>query len=207
MPFIAHNGRTLLYIHVPKTGGGTVEGWMKTIAPVRFHSVGIPPALRCTPQHLRMADFRSLFGGGFFDHVVMSVRNPYDRIASEYRMRAVIGGKGFWRAFPSFSMWLEQSLADAARNPYHLDNHLRPQWEFHGSGVEVLRYEDGVPAMVARIAALLGVAPPESLPRVHDTSGAGIEVTWDVADILRVNAAYRQDFELFGYPMLTEAPA
>lgn len=205
MPFIQHAGRTLLYLHVPKTGGGTVEAWMKTIAPLRFHSVGVPAALRATPQHFRMADFRSLFGEGYFDHVVMTVRNPYDRIASEYRMRAVLGGKGFWKAFPSFSMWLEQSLADARKNPFHLDNHLRPQWEFHGNRVKVLRYEDGLPAVVAHMAGLLGVTPPDTLPRVHDTSEAGIEVAWDTVDILRVNAFYGQDFEVFGYPLRTTA--
>lgn len=203
MPFIRHNGSAFLYLHVPKTGGGTVEAWMKTIAPLRFHTVGMPVALRATPQHLRMADFRSLFGDGYFDHAVMTVRNPYDRIASEYRMRAMLGGQSFWKAFPTFSLWLEQSFAEADRNPFHLDNHLRPQWEFHGSGVEVLRFEDGLAAIVARMAERLGVAPPDSLPHVHDTSGADITVTWDLADSLRINAFYRQDFELFNYEMRT----
>lgn len=199
MPFIEHNHRRLLYLHVPKTGGGAIEAWLGALAPLRLHSVGVPVALRCTPQHLRMSDIRSLFGKDFFHHVVMTVRDPYERIASEYRMRAVIGGKGFWKAYPSFSLWLETALAQAARDPFHFDNHLRPQWEFTGSGVEVLRYEDGLERVAARMAELLEVPPPASLPRVHDTGAAEIAVAWDRVDRLRVQEFYRKDFEVFGY--------
>lgn len=201
MPFVQTRDRSLLYLHVPKTGGGCIEAWLKTVAPLRFHSVGVPPALRCTPQHLRMSDFRALFGERFFDHVVMTVRNPYDRIASEYRMRAILGGKSFWKAAPTFSHWLETALNQASRDPFHLDNHLRPQWEFTGAGVEVLKYEDGLEAIIARMAALLDVPPPETIERVHDTSGSGVEVTWDEVDRLRVQEFYRKDFEVFGYPL------
>lgn len=199
MPFVQIGTKRLLYLHVPKTGGGTVEEWLRTLAPLQFHSVGMPTALRCTPQHLRMSDFRELFGDGYFDHVVMTVRNPYDRIASEYRMRAVLGGKGFWNAFPSFSLWLEQVLEAAAKNPFHLDNHIRPQWHFTGSGVEILRYEDGLPTILDRTARLLEVPPPKEIPRVHDTSDSGVEVRWDLADRLLVQNFYARDFELFGY--------
>lgn len=199
MPFVQIGTTRLLYLHVPKTGGGSVEAWLKTLAPLRFYSIGVPTGLRCTPQHLRMADIRELFGDDYFDHVVMTVRNPYDRIASEYRMRAVLSGKGFWKAFPSFSLWLEQVLEAATKNPFHLDNHIRPQWHFTGSGVEVLRYEDGLPAILGRIAESLEVPPPEDIPRVHDTSASGVKVHWDLADRLRVQDFYSRDFDLFGY--------
>lgn len=200
MPFIEYEGHRLLYLHVPKTGGGTIESWLATLGPLRFHSIGIPPSLRCTPQHLRMADLRALFGNEFWNHAVMTVRNPYDRIASEYRMRARLGGKGFWNAYPSFSLWLETNLQQAAQSPFHLDNHFRPQWEFTGSGVEVLRYEEGLPKILQRIAAILRVPPPTDTPHVHDTSGSGVNFEWDLADRLRVQNFYAKDFEHFGYP-------
>ncbi len=199
MPILHYKNTRLLYLHVPKTGGGTIEAFLGSLGRLQFHTVGMPPSLRCTPQHFRMADFNALFGKRYFDHVVMTVRNPYDRIASEYRMRAMIAGKGFWKASPSFSLWLQQNLEAAAGNPFHLDNHLRPQWEFHGSGVTVLRYEQGLPAITRHMAELLGVEPPKELPRVHETSSSGIEVDWDLSDRLRVQEFYRRDFELFDY--------
>jgi hypothetical protein len=199
MPFVEIETKRLLFIHVPKTGGGAIEAWLKTLAPLHFHSIGVPLALRCTPQHLRMADFRALFGDGYCDAAVMIVRNPYDLIASEYRMRATLARQGFRKDAPRFSQWLETNLAAVARNPFHLDNHLRPQWDFHGSGVEVLRYEDGLVQAAARIAELLDVPKPEELPRVNDTSFAGINVVWDLSDRLRVQDFYAKDFEVFNY--------
>lgn len=199
MPFVCFGAKAILYLHVPKTGGGTIEAWLRTLGPLHFHTVGLPAALRCTPQHLRMCDFRELFGDGFFHHVFMTVRNPYTRIVSEYRMRAVLAKQGFWQAWPTFSQWLETHLDLAAKDPFILDNHLRPQWHFLGSGVEVMKFEMGLPAIVARMANVIGVEPPSTLPHVHRTADQGPEVRFDRVDRLRVREFYARDFEEFGY--------
>ena len=148
---------------------------------------------------MQMKDFHQLFGRDYFHNVVMTVRNPYDRMESEYRMRAVIDGEGFWKAWPSFSLWLEHALASQARDPYFLDNHLRPQWEFLGSEVEVLKFETGLAGVVGRIADILEVEPPLTLRHEYQTGDAGIGVEWDLVDRLRVQEVYRKDFEIFGY--------
>lgn len=201
MPFIEFRSRRLLYLHVPKTGGSAIEAWLRTLSPLQLHSVGNPVAMHCTPQHLRMSDIRSLFSEGFFDDVVMTVRNPFTRIESEYRMHVILGKEGFWGSCPAFSLWLENTLGEAARNPFLFDNHLRPQWEFLGDEVEVLRYEDGLDAAVGRIAAMLGTEAPESLDQIYATAASGITVKWDAVDVLRVQDFYRRDFEVFGYDL------
>ncbi|WP_139257584.1 sulfotransferase family protein [Natronohydrobacter thiooxidans] len=125
------------------------------------------------------------------------MRNPYDRIESEFRIRAVIAGKSFWKTSRTFTLCLEQNLAAAEKNPFHLDNHLRPHWEFHGSGVTVMPFELGSSEITARIAALLEVEPPRELPSMHETASSRIEVEWDLAVRLRVQDFHRMDFELF----------
>lgn len=199
MPFIEHNGKRLLFIHVPKTGGGALEEWMESIGTLHFHTVGIPNALRCTPQHLRMSDFRNLFGDSFFTNAVMVVRNPYDRIESEYLMRAHLAGGGFWKRSPSFSQWLEQVLEATSKNMYHLDNHIRPQWHFHGSKTEVFKFEQGLLPVAARMAEYLDVERPEALPIVHKVERPDLKVTWDDVDRNRVAEFFAKDFDLFGY--------
>ena len=201
MPFIAYNGRRCLYLHVPKTGGGSIDAWLRSLAPLRFHTIGKPVSLHCTPQHLRMSDFRDLFGEGYFDHVFMSVRNPYDRIVSEYRMHAAIAGKSFWREGPTFSHWLETVLDETRRYPYALDNHIRPQWEFYGSGVEILHFESGLPAMIGRIAEAIGAPAVETVPHAHSGAAPEVAVAFDRIDRLRIQEFYRKDFEVFGYAM------
>ncbi|WP_140849628.1 sulfotransferase family 2 domain-containing protein, partial [Paracoccus sp. FO-3] len=110
MPFIQHNGKRILFIHIPKAGGTSVESWMKGIAPLRLFSMGIPHASRCTPQHYRAQDIEALLGEGFFDYAFTIVRNPYHRIESEYRMRAQLAKDSFWKGLPAFSPWIEENL-------------------------------------------------------------------------------------------------
>jgi hypothetical protein len=199
MPFVNHNGQNILFIHIPKTGGTTVETWLSTLGTLRFRTVGVPGATRCSPQHFRLCDFRHLFGKDFFDYSFMIVRNPYDRIASEYRMRATEQGAGFWKAWPTFSSWLEIQLERSKKEPWALDNHLRPQWEFTGNGLEIFRLEDGMQGILSKVAERLGVPAPSELPWEMRSDGFAGTVEWDHLDRLRVQEAYARDFKEFGY--------
>lgn len=201
MPFIETDGRRVLFVHIPKTGGSTVEYWLQSIAPLRLHTVGLPPMLKCTPQHLRLVDIRSLLGQDYFTYMFALVRNPYDRIASEYRMRATIQRGSFFKLWPTFSLWLEDNLGKQTTNSFHYDNHLRPQWEFIGSGLEIFRLEDGVEMAVERAARHMGVSPPRALERKLGTADSGVVVEWDKSDRLRVQEHYARDFREFGYSM------
>ncbi len=199
MPFIEYKSKKFLYLHVPRTGGGTIESWMETLSPLRFHTIGIPTCLRCTPQHLRMSDFLDLFGEKYFDKVFMTVRNPYDRILSEYKMRAMVEGRGFWQAFSTFSHWLEISLEEAKKDSTLFDNHIRPQWEFIGTGVEPMKFENTIPSIINHMALKMNV-PEVIIPRhKHSTVNFDGKVFFDKIDRLRIQEFYRKDFEIFGY--------
>lgn len=199
MPFVNHEGRNVLFIHIPKTGGTSVEEWMTRRAPLNLWAPSMPPRpLKCTPQHLRQSDLNQMFAPGFFDYAFTIVRHPYDRIASEYRMRHALatasGGD-----FPRFGLWLEHTLEIAGRNPYHLDNHLRPQWEFVGAGCEVFRFEDGIASVLEKVCARLGWSEPGEIP--HKLIGPPFSgaVEWDIPDTIRLRDTYGRDFERFGY--------
>lgn len=197
MPFIKVKDKKVLFIHIPKTGGTSIEAWMKTLAPLKMFSVGVPNASRCTPQHYTSRDIRAILGDNFFNLAVTVVRNPYDRIASEYRMQTRLSKQGIWKNGPQFSLWLEDNLSRQTRERFHLDNHLRPQWEFLGNDVEVFRFEDGLSAPIKRIADALNVIPPKIPP--HELRSENHKFTWDIADRLLVQNHYSKDFEYFGY--------
>lgn len=199
MPFVEYNGRKILFIHIPKTGGGSVETWLKSLGKVRMLAVGNPSALKCTPQHFRMSDVRDLFGEGYFDYMFMIVRNPYDRIMSEYKMHALISGNSFWKAWPSFSHWLEYNLNVARENPYHFDNHLRPQWDFLGTDIKVFKFEEGMESILNRVAADIGAPAPVSTPHIHSAEQENIDAPFDVVDRIRTADFYEKDFDVFGY--------
>jgi hypothetical protein len=200
MPFIEYGGKKILFIHIPKTGGTTVETWLSSISPLNFHCNGVPLVSRCTPQHYRLRDFRQLFNRKYFDYCFSIVRNPYDRLESEYRMQIALRRAEFFRTGPPFSLWLERSLSTQKKEPFHLDNHLRPQWEFLGSGIDIFKFEDGLQRIVQHIATQLGLSPPAELPHELSTEGCAETIVWDRADRLLVREHFRHDFTQFGYP-------
>lgn len=207
MPFIRHGSKTILFIHIPKTGGTSIEHWLASQGPISFHHSGKPsPAMRVTPQHLRYWDLRNLFAPGFFDYGFAVVRNPFRRMESEYRMRmlAIKGDPATTRRIIPFPLWLHAAIEEYRKNPFYLDNHLRPQIDFTSRHIEVFRYEDGLNRVVAQVADRTGLAVPARLERLRDGSAydpaADGAIDWDVADIELMRAVYGRDFEEFGYP-------
>jgi hypothetical protein len=196
MPILSVEGKTVLFIHVPRTGGTAVERHFKEHGSVCFeHTLARELGLNCAPIHFHGAVLESLFDRSLFDHVFMVVRNPIDRAVSDFRYfvrRRQLAGKP-----PDFSRWLRYRLFRASRNPYYMDNHFRPQTEFECFDAAVYRLEDGLEAAVKEMNAKLGTGVPEQLPRVNE--GAGVEVAVSAADKDLIYRRYRQDFERFGY--------
>lgn len=202
MPFITYNNKNVLFVHIPKTGGTSISTWMQDLAPLHLQGTRTPNSMIVSPQHLTNHDVNALFADGFFDYRFTIVRSPYDRMASEYAFRVAVAERTNRPSLPTFALWLEQVLERMKTHPVHLDNHLRPQTDFIGSGVEVFRYEDGLEAAVRRVANMIG-APTDIVmghERVSDPDATAIE--WDLQDRLRINRAFREDFDVFGYDMI-----
>jgi hypothetical protein len=201
MPFIQFQNRTILFVHIPKTGGTSVEAWLEQHGHLHLHSAVMkPPALNCTPQHLRFWDLRQLFAPGFFDYAFTIVRNPFHRLESEYRMRMLLQGGQAGKKHPPFAIWLHAQLEAFEKNPFHLDNHMRPQWQFTADRTEVFRFEDGLDKAIATVAQKTGLPWPDAIPREMTSEGFTGTIEWGQSDILRVQQVYDKDFELFGYP-------
>ncbi|OZB14094.1 MAG: hypothetical protein B7X55_11860 [Rhodobacterales bacterium 34-62-10] len=206
MPFIKFQNRNILFVHIPKTGGSSVEAWLEQHGKLNLFSAGMkPPALNCTPQHLRYWDLRQLFDPGFFDYAFTIIRNPFHRLESEYRMRVILQAEQLVSKYPPFPIWLGAQLDAFERNAFHLDNHLRPLWHFTSDRTEVFRFEDGLDQIIAKVAAKTGIPHPAVTPREMTSEKFAGLIEWDQADILRVQTIYQKDFETFGYPLTPTA--
>lgn len=200
MPAIEINGRRVLFIHIPKTGGTSVTRWLQGLGRVRLHNDSKPDGLRCTPQHLTWADIDATWGCDDFDYAFAISRDPFSRMESEFSMRLKVRANSFFGGKLHFSTWLEKSLNESRANPYLFDNHLRPQWNFISDRLKMFRFEDGMDQIIAAVAADLGVAAPPQVPHaLPRDQGDRPEFIWDRADILRMQEYYRLDFQQFGY--------
>lgn len=195
----------LLYVHVPKTGGTSIElafrkaGWVETYREPR-HAEN--QYTRCSPQHMHARQLADTFWLKKFHGIFMTVREPIARFRSEYLMRHD-RRKSFPVDAASVEEWAFNQFERQRRNPYHLDNHLRPQSEFLVPRARVYKLEDGLDTMLKDINETFEIDGPSEAPRVkeggtaHAVSSRDIEISDRLRDELHVR--YASDYRMFGY--------
>lgn len=193
MPLFRFGARLVLFVHIPKTGGTSIEAMLKAMGGIEAmrHPATIP-GLPCTPQHFHAELLEPLFPPGFADFSFAVVRNPFRRLASEYRMKVLGRGKDM-----GFDDWVERLFDRYAKNSFASDNHVRPQHEFIFRDVKVYRYEDEPFARIADDLAALGLPRPSSIPWERRSPASPISMS--VATTDRIRSFYAEDFARFGY--------
>lgn len=200
MPFIESDRKRILFVHIPRTGGTSIEKSLNLVAPLRFFCPAPLPFLRMTPQHLTFHDMKSLFGTDFFEYSFTVIRDPYRRVESVYNMRTALTRERFIKDIPPFTVWLQINLSHASKDPYHFDGHLRPQTDYIGSGMKIFKYESGLPAIVGRVSEQTGI--PLQLPedRYLKTEST-VRIEWNYDSLSLVNKFYADDFRTLKYSM------
>ena len=156
---------------------------------------------RCSPQHLHAALLRELIDLSRVDLCFMVVRDPIARFRSEYAMRQKDPSK---TDAASVEAWAARVLGRYERNPYALDNHLRPQHEFLLPDTEVFRLEDGLDTMIDQPQRALRArraqrgGPPAQEQPTGTASPAATSRSrrpWR----RRLRELYAEDFRQFGF--------
>lgn len=194
MPIFKIKNKEILFIHIPKTGGTSIEKWLEEQGEMSFYIPYVPDGFKCSPQHLRLSDINLLFGEKKqWDYIFTIIRNPYDRIESEYFYRTKR------RRGSHFSEWTRRQLLLYRKDNNLLDNHLRPQNHFIESNVEVFRLEDGMEQIIKTVAKKIGIKPPKEIP--HKNLGKKAKVDFSTQALNLFNRIYKEDFEQLGYEM------
>jgi hypothetical protein len=201
MPVFAINGKSVLFIHVPKTGGTTVERVLLQFGPMSLHSDGScfrdqfrggwlskPIPL----QHLHAVLLKRLLLPDQFHLVFMLVRDPVQRMISEYRHAREMGRL---EARLSFSTWLRICLRLVRSDPAFRNNHFRAQADYHVEGVKVLHFEDGMLACVNEINAAIGLPKLEELP--HERRSKAYTAKPSPCDVELIQKAFAADYKMF----------
>lgn len=204
MPYFEYEDKRILFVHIPKTGGTTIEKWLQNLSPIRCFNLKAPPSLKCSPQHLTYEDLNAIFGEDYFDYCFTIVRNPYERLASEYRWRVQKNKQAGNAPLPAFSTWVSENIATYEANQWILDNHLRPQTEFLGPRVNRFYFEDGLLRVAEGLTKVLELETIAGLGHEYRTTESDVQTRWTDDAIASTQHMYAEDFRTLKYdPMAT----
>lgn len=203
MPVFRGQGKTILYVHVPKTGGTAVESFFNRNGfDVYFRDTGRLQNLnfvrKCSPQHYNRAILEAIFNFDRFDYIFMTCRDPILRFKSAFLMRA--SGK----PNADQNLWANGVLRKYRADPFVYDNHIRPQSDFYIPGIDVFRQEDGFDeAWAVRLGERIGCdfrePPVRKMVRKEMIGRSAHDVDFDDTVFQKLREFYSNGFILFGY--------
>jgi hypothetical protein len=202
------NCKPIVFVHVPKTGGSSIEHCLSSIEGsmcIGFSQNAVPH-LGCTPQHFTYESLNAIYGSLIADaHWFSIVRNPYSRLESEFFYR-LNGGMLKLGSNPKeyFSEWVMQVLNEYCGDHHIFDNHLLPQTVMIGPIDDWYRYEDTLESALRSLAQMTGFSA-DGLQLLRKKSGYRSNVYWTPAAEKACREIYAADFERFGYGSVAPA--
>ncbi|WP_171212793.1 sulfotransferase family 2 domain-containing protein [Ruegeria sp. HKCCA5426] len=127
----------------------------------------------------------------FCDFTFALVRDPRERLISEYKMRKD-------KAQLPFKEWVVSTFGRYQKNPYVYDNHIRPQVEFVTKYTKVFKFEEGLSAPVSEVCDLVGQELP-NMPHKRKSISFFPEEDRELLDL--IFDFYREDYEAFNYSL------
>jgi hypothetical protein len=200
VPIFETPRQRILFIHIPKTGGTSIQNWLSQYVDMGFSATMAPTTLKTCPQHMGMGDLRVLMGTLKWDWAFAIVRDPYDRMESEYFFRTSIY-KNPTGHLPDFSTWVLHHLRKTDTNPFQLDNHLRPQTDLLDSDVRVFRFEAGLKPVVHELSKRFGLEAPAEIDQANASQRKPVH--WSLEALNAFNDFYHNDFKQLNYPCKT----
>jgi hypothetical protein len=192
MPLYRNGANLILFVHIPKTGGTTIEAALRsTGAAEALRFAKKRPFSRSTLQHMHAHVYKDAVGPGFYDWAFAVVRNPFNRFASEYKMKVLDAG-----GTDDFETFVVANIKRFGEYKYTRDNHIRPQREFISKDVQIFRFEDGLEAPIKAAVERLELPQPE-IP--HAKKGRVGKVRATERSLEMIASFYQVDFKRLGY--------
>lgn len=186
MPIFQHPTRgRVLFIHIPKTAGSSVEKWLQA------HGFELEKLNNWDGTHAQHATKETYDQWGEFDYKFTIVREPLARFVSSMGFRGIQPGDADRTARD-----IIQKFPKRRRLLQHWSNHLTPQIEFLDDDVEIFRFEQDFSTSISEALELPGPLPHEN-PSRYPT--APHHLTIDTQ--MKIIEIYKDDYEALGYPM------
>lgn len=194
MPLYRTDAGVVFFVHIPKTGGTSIEKTLRNAGAAQAMKVKKKLGYaKATMQHMQAEIYLEAVGDGFADYTFTIVRNPYDRFLSEYKMKVIEPGLD-----GSVHDWAAANFKRHGEFAFTRDNHIRPQVDFLSERVEIFKFEDGLQAPLAAACKHLDLEVPELR---HEKKGARglFEVSEETIELIQ--KFYREDFSELNYDL------
>lgn len=208
MPLARINDQLLYFIHIPKTGGSSIEQYLRAKGKLALFQKHLHPWSRSSAQHMQAEVANLLIGEDFVDHSFTVLRDPMARLISEFKfqimrarqpqgnlIRVPIGPKRLklCRSL-DFNTWARHVLSRSLKDPYLLDNHLRPQTAFLRPSARLFRYENGLEQVFRWIDEVTGTAPIDLT--FHEKKSPNVVIEPSPKTLQLVQEIYAEDYRL-----------
>lgn len=195
MPY--HKEKNILFLHIPKTGGMSIEHSIMKGPPILLHGE-VCSTYQVDLQHLTFKQIKDKYSdviSNWDDLFIFAfIRNPYRRLISEY-------SKHWFSSFDSFEHFVNMIKRDYRNIKYN--NHLIPQHEFiYYKGKNVCNFmgrQENYEKDFYKLCDILNVNEP--VRRINrwawNRKISAYYKNNDIKDI--VYELYKKDFELLLY--------
>ena len=207
------NKKVVLFIHIPKSGGTSVEQQFRRTGCEEFlFNSKADPYFKCSSQHLHRDSIEQLIDLTKIDYIFTVVRNPVSRIISEYKFRS-----NQKLASQGIDQWYSAIQKQYKTNPFINDNHIRPSHEFIVNQCKIFKLEDGLEQLFQTLGKKLSFAKLGTTKTQHAMTSKQVmeqrqdkNMTSDISNtqnfaepsiitIRNIISDYSTDFDLFGY--------
>lgn len=228
MPLARIGATQLFFVHVPKTGGTSIEAYLRAKGALALHGQGKGWS-RAPLQHLHREAWAEIVPPGAYDAGFAILRDPRARLISEFRMRAEplrpklrpaglvrlarnrAAGRptylvrvGHKAEYLDFDGWVERVFADYRRDPWTLSNHIRPQSAFIDPRHRLFRLEDGLEPVLRWIDAATGT--PALAGAFHERRSYPLPIACSPETEAEIRAFYAEDHALLASLARTAPP-
>lgn len=204
MPLVSTKDITIFFAHVPKAAGSSIEDYLTrrfdcrlTLTDMHYFKLGHRARRRgviSPPTHMTAYDLIEILPD-HIDHQFTVVRDPVERVLSQYRFQSNNGNR---LARLSFATWLQIMRRCLELDPRCFDNHLRPQTDFVPEETVVFRLEDGLEPVTRWLDDVTGQPAPDITPG-HILKAPDRAVTLTVRDLSTIETMYAADYDRFDY--------
>jgi hypothetical protein len=210
--YLPKNGRSVLFSHIPKTGGTTLA---KLFAKIGFEehcktSMHLKHIYKCPPTYLHYTVLDSLFEIDQFTTSFAIVRNPESRIISDFKWAMTrtdfARDRGYTHRsqLPNINDWINAQLKHVVHDPYLLSNHIRPQHQFVGPKIQhVFKFENGLEDPILKVLSKcnVNISTPkgEILTRSNNTQRVALDTVLTTETKQKIRHFYAEDYERFNY--------